>query len=433
MALPKNPAQNCESEIVVPPPPPAVYCPSYPFPTDEGIGYLYQLGDAIDPAATVAIVVCDGITYYAYPTAGLGHTVKIKSCDSTVEGYAQNKSECAPALPACDDCGADAGGGDVTVQNTFSPVVTPSQVVVNNLPAPAGAPKVVDTFENGGYIWGVLDNGSTVQISPITSEPRIEKRAVCGTLTDATKSNLLEVTTTSIFGVVQVTYLDPDTSPMRDVTAFVDTINYSGECVTCCEGTSTGGGGTGGAVAAADITAGILDTDVQINASSIIGFCTAVAACGGGGGTPSVVAPTFQATTPTAAPTASQANIIVVQAAGQPTTTYGWNGTQWVLLATNVELVTDFLEVPTNKKYVQVLKAPFAGRIIETNTKTLLGTCNVQWFVNGGAITGVLNNASPTLQSIAHNATFNTGDIISYEVTNAGIVDDLAVSFKAIY
>jgi hypothetical protein len=83
--------------------PPVEYCAS--LRTDSGecggcpqeTGYMYRTGDNTDPAATVAVLDCNGDTVgYIYPTAGVGHTVPYYDGGDTAIGYLSNQSTCAP-------------------------------------------------------------------------------------------------------------------------------------------------------------------------------------------------------------------------------------------------------------------------------------------------------------------------------------------------
>lgn len=89
-------------------------CPSMRLP---GGGYVYANGDLRDPAATVPLETCPGVTFaYAYPSAGPGHTIALWSCDNKLIGYAANRSACAPECTLCDvaeSMGDDCGGGGV--------------------------------------------------------------------------------------------------------------------------------------------------------------------------------------------------------------------------------------------------------------------------------------------------------------------------------
>jgi hypothetical protein len=111
------------------------------------IGFAYRDGDAIDPAATVPLLACDGTTVgYAYPTAGVGHTVAYED-NGVVVGYLQNRSDCAP-LPA-------------TVTNVYTTVAAPTVV----LPAPTVASQVLSAND---AIVTTLTNG-TVFTTPLSN------------------------------------------------------------------------------------------------------------------------------------------------------------------------------------------------------------------------------------------------------------------------
>jgi len=76
------------------------YCPTQPL-LDGGFGYL--AADPKDPAATVEIAPCDGSepSIWIYPTSGVGHTVPVLDCSSSVIGYGADASSCAVPLVSC--------------------------------------------------------------------------------------------------------------------------------------------------------------------------------------------------------------------------------------------------------------------------------------------------------------------------------------------
>jgi hypothetical protein len=135
--------------VVVPPTPP-VYCPSFRMDMcgcGTEIGYAYRTGDAIDPAATVQILDCEGgIVGYAYPTAGVGHTVAYED-EGVVVGYLQNRSECAPEAKV--------------ETHIYNNVAAPTVV----LPAPTVASQVLDA--NDAIVTTLTDG--TVFTTPLSN------------------------------------------------------------------------------------------------------------------------------------------------------------------------------------------------------------------------------------------------------------------------
>lgn len=112
--------------VVVPP----VYCPSFRMDVCDcnEIGFAYRTGDSIDPAATVAILACDGTTVgYAYPTPRVGATVPYED-NGVVIAYLQNQSLCAPETS--------------TVVNNYHTTNVAAPTVV--LPAPTVASQTLD-------------------------------------------------------------------------------------------------------------------------------------------------------------------------------------------------------------------------------------------------------------------------------------------------
>lgn len=71
--------------------------------TGRVVGYAFQPGDVVDPAATVPLTSCGGETLgYLYPTSGSGHTLPMTNCLGGVIGYAANTN--------CAGQGVDEGG-----------------------------------------------------------------------------------------------------------------------------------------------------------------------------------------------------------------------------------------------------------------------------------------------------------------------------------
>jgi hypothetical protein len=151
---------------------PPVYCPSFRIDACEceEIGYAYRDGDSVDPAATVAILACDGTTVgYAYPAAAPGRTVAYED-NGVVIGYLQNKSNCAPEVTSVTNV--------YTTNNVAAPAVTvaPAAVTVAaptvnvaapvvTLPAPTVASQVLN---NNDALVTTLTNG-TVFTTPLSN------------------------------------------------------------------------------------------------------------------------------------------------------------------------------------------------------------------------------------------------------------------------
>ena len=76
------------------------YCPSMRLSCDNDCsGFGYNVADPKDPAATVEMPSCatTADSIWIYPSAGIGHTIKITNCDGSLIGYAANNSDCAPS------------------------------------------------------------------------------------------------------------------------------------------------------------------------------------------------------------------------------------------------------------------------------------------------------------------------------------------------
>jgi hypothetical protein len=140
--------------VIVPP----VYCPSFRVDVCGcgEIGFAYRDGDATDPAATVPLLACDGTTVgFAYPTAGVGHTVAYED-NGVVIGYLQNRSACAPETSTVIN--------NYTTTQVAAPVVNVAAPNVV-LPAPTVASQVLNAND---AIVTTLTNG-TVFTTPLSN------------------------------------------------------------------------------------------------------------------------------------------------------------------------------------------------------------------------------------------------------------------------
>jgi hypothetical protein len=156
--------------VVVPPPPPVppppVYCPSLRLDVCgcSEIGFAYRTGDSIDPAATVAVLACDGTTAgFIYPAAGVGHTVAYED-SGVVLGYMQNQSACAPEQAMVINNYVTTNVAAPTVNNAFAPTTNVAAPTVV-LPAPTVASQVLDAND---AIVTTLTNG-TVFTTPLSN------------------------------------------------------------------------------------------------------------------------------------------------------------------------------------------------------------------------------------------------------------------------
>lgn len=137
---------------VVVPPAPTVYCPSFRMDLCgcAEIGFAYRDNALRDPAATVAVMGCNGLVdAYIYPAAGVTgvvrHEVPYYDDDGvTVLGYMANQSDCATEVTP------------VVTVNVAAPNVT--------LPAPTLVATQVSPL---GVVTNTLSNGSTV----VSNEP----------------------------------------------------------------------------------------------------------------------------------------------------------------------------------------------------------------------------------------------------------------------
>jgi|TARA_R110000822_G_scaffold152112_8_gene291338 hypothetical protein len=97
------------------------------------------------------------------------------------------------------------------------------------------------------------------------------------------------------------------------------------------------------------------------------------------------------------------------------------------LLATNlVDFISGLIQSPTDSSYKLIIKAPYAGRITETTTESVSGTCTATFKINTTALGGTANSVSSTEESQAHvsaNAFIAGDDIVLTVSANATCVD----------
>jgi hypothetical protein len=147
----------------VPVTPTPVYCPSFRLEACgcAEIGFAYRLGDSIDPAATVAILDCEGLAVgWGYPTPRPGATVPYEDNDVVV-AYLQNKSDCAPEASTTVNVQTTVSAPIVNVAAPVVSVAAPTVV----LPAPTVASQVLDAND---AIVTTLTNG-TVFTTPLSN------------------------------------------------------------------------------------------------------------------------------------------------------------------------------------------------------------------------------------------------------------------------
>lgn len=92
------------------------------------------------------------------------------------------------------------------------------------------------------------------------------------------------------------------------------------------------------------------------------------------------------------------------------------------------------IEVVRNKTYVIEEKMTYPGRITETTTKCLSGTCTATFYINGVALGGAANSVSGSRQSQAHTSAneFVAGDTISMTITSNAACLDLAYTVTVV-
>jgi hypothetical protein len=128
------------------------------------IGFAFRLGDSIDPAATVAILDCEGLAAgWGYPTPRPGATVPYEDNDVVV-AYLQNKSDCAPEASATVNVYNTNNVAAPTVNNAFAPTTNVAAPTVV-LPAPTVASQTLDANDS---LVTTLTNG-TVFTTPLSN------------------------------------------------------------------------------------------------------------------------------------------------------------------------------------------------------------------------------------------------------------------------
>lgn len=88
--------------------------------------------------------------------------------------------------------------------------------------------------------------------------------------------------------------------------------------------------------------------------------------------------------------------------------------------------ISYFIETPSNKTYVLVIKSPFAWTITESTTRTTSGTCTVTGTIDGVNLGGTANSASSTETSQAHasaNAVAAGNDVAIVITSNSSAAD----------
>lgn len=91
-----------------------------------------------------------------------------------------------------------------------------------------------------------------------------------------------------------------------------------------------------------------------------------------------------------------------------------------------------FIAAPADKSYTLVLKAARRGRIVETVTKCVSGTCTATFKINSTALGGAANSVSTTEQSQLHTSSnvFAAGDDIVLTVSSNSSVADMSFSLR---
>lgn len=99
---------------------------------------------------------------------------------------------------------------------------------------------------------------------------------------------------------------------------------------------------------------------------------------------------------------------------------------------TITDAISGLIEVPDDQDYRLVVKAPFAGTITETVTRSASGTATATFKVNTTALGGTANSVSSTEDAQAHGSsnTFVAGDDIVLTVSSNSSCVDLSFTIK---
>lgn len=102
-------------------------------------------------------------------------------------------------------------------------------------------------------------------------------------------------------------------------------------------------------------------------------------------------------------------------------------------VSTSIGAISGFIEYPSNKDYMIVIKAPYGGTITETTTQSTSGTCTATFKINTTALGGTANSVSSVEQSQLHSSSnvFAAGDDIV--ITIASNSACLNMSFTIAY
>lgn len=89
-------------------------------------------------------------------------------------------------------------------------------------------------------------------------------------------------------------------------------------------------------------------------------------------------------------------------------------------VTTSTGAISGFIEYPSNKDYMIVVKAPYGGTITETTTRSTSGTCTATFKINTNALGGTANSVSSAEQSQLHSSSnvFAAGDDIVITISS---------------
>lgn len=89
-------------------------------------------------------------------------------------------------------------------------------------------------------------------------------------------------------------------------------------------------------------------------------------------------------------------------------------------VSTSTGAISGFIEYPSNKDYMIVVKAPYGGTITETTTISTSGTCTATFKINTTPLGGTANSVSSVEQSQLHSSSnvFSSGDDIVITISS---------------
>lgn len=125
----------------------------------------------------------------------------------------------------------------------------------------------------------------------------------------------------------------------------------------------------------------------------------------------------------------------VIQPSGSPVV---WDNATLTLeqlaefLGSYPQMMSGFIQAPSNKTYRIVVKATHGGTITETTTISASGTCTATFKINTTALGGTANSVSSSEESQAHASAndFVAGDDIQITISANSSCADMSFTIK---